>query len=169
MADFVNNALAAFALDIGDRVTRATEQVAGQNGALAAVLTYLAQEPGIGVEQLRGALGLSQPATVRLINQLTNQGLVTRSAHGSDARRVRLQLTARGHTRVRAILAARRQAVDPYVEPLDAAEQATLVDLISRVYRRQKLDANDIERTCRLCDTQTCRPPDCPVALAVDH
>src|SRR5438445_12307638 len=107
---YVNNVVGTFATDLGSAIGAAVERAAGQSGGLAAALTYLLQEPGIGVDQLRTALELSQPATVRLVNQLVDAGLVRRNPHGQDGRRVRLTLTAAGRARTRQLRVARAAA-----------------------------------------------------------
>jgi DNA-binding MarR family transcriptional regulator len=128
---------------------------------------YLSQEPGIGVEDLRAVLGLSQPATVRLVNQLESDGLATRFRHGADGRRVELRLTAEGDVRAAAIAETRLAAAGTFLAGLDAADRDLLVDVISRVYRSRGLAHAEAERVCRLCDLRACPERRCPVTAAV--
>ncbi len=166
MSRRVNNILAAFVLDVGQGMVERVERVAGQSGGLAAAVTYLLQEPGVGVEQLRAVLGLSQPATVRLVNQLVADGLATRTRHDGDARRVHLRLTDAGRARAREILDARLSAVGAFLDGLSAADRAALVALVGRIYAGRAVDAAAAEHICRLCDLRACPERSCPVGLA---
>jgi MarR family transcriptional regulator, negative regulator of the multidrug operon emrRAB len=161
--DFVKNLVATFATDLGATVARAVEAAARQSGGLAAAITYLRQEPGIGVEQLRAALGLSQPATVRLVNQLVDAGLAARTPHGHDGRRVSLTLTGTGRSRADDILAARSAAVEGFLDGLSGAQQRQLVELIAAGYRSRQADPAEAEHICRLCDVGACPAERCPV------
>jgi MarR family transcriptional regulator, negative regulator of the multidrug operon emrRAB len=169
MSRRVNNIVATFALDLAESVSAAVTDAAGQSGGLAAAIVYLSQEPGVGVERLRGVLGLSQPATVRLINQLETDGLVTRSPHGNDRRRVELRLTAEGKARAADIGAARLAAAGRFLTGLDPADQQFLVDVINRIYAGRSPDFAESERVCRLCDVRACPERTCPITQAVGH
>src|SRR5271167_4925504 len=111
MDRYVNNLVGTFAVAVGDAVYAAVAEVAGHGGAMAAAVSYLHQEPDCGIEDLRAPLGLSQPAAVRLVNQLVEAGLARRSEDERDARRVCVRLTDRGRALARRILHARRDAV----------------------------------------------------------
>jgi MarR family transcriptional regulator, negative regulator of the multidrug operon emrRAB len=163
----VNNIVATFALDLAESVTAAIVDAAGQSGGLAAAIVYLSQEPGVGVERLRSVLGLSQPATVRLINQLETDGLVTRTRHGEDGRRVELRLSPAGEARAGEIAAARLAAAGRYLSGLDPADRASLVGAIGRIYARRAPDYLEAERVCRLCDLRACPERTCPITRAV--
>ena len=163
MDGFVKNLVATFATDLGAKVARAVEAAARQSGGLGAAITYMHQEPGIGVEQLRTALGLSQPATVRLVNQLVDAGLAARTPHGHDGRRVSLDLTVTGRSRADDILAARAAAVDGFLAGLSTDQQRQLVDLIATGYRSRPPEPAEAEHICRLCDVDACPAGRCPV------
>jgi MarR family transcriptional regulator, negative regulator of the multidrug operon emrRAB len=163
----VNNIVATFALDLAESMTAAVADVAGQSGGLAAAIVYLSQEPGIGVERLRAVLGLSQPAIVRLINQLETDGLVTRTRHGEDGRRVELRLTTAGEARAAEIVAARLAAAGRFLSGLDPADRQELVDVIGRIYARRAPDHAEAERVCRLCDLRACPERSCPITQAI--
>jgi DNA-binding MarR family transcriptional regulator len=167
MSRRVNNIVATFAVDLAESVTAAVAAVAGQSGGLAAAIVYLSQEPGVGVEHLRSVLGLSQPATVRLINQLEVDGLVTRTRHGEDGRRVELRLSPPGEARAGEIDAARLAAADRFLAGLAASDRQALVDLIGRIYARRAPTYSEAERVCRLCDLRACPERTCPVNQAI--
>ena len=161
--DYVKNLVATFATDLGGQVARAVEAAARQSGGLAGAITYLRQEPGIGVEQLRAVLGLSQPATVRLVNQLVDAGLAARTPHGHDGRRVSLALTGTGRSRADDILAARAGAVDGFLAGLSADQQRQLGELVAAGYRSRQPGPAEAEHICRLCDVEACPAGRCPV------
>ena len=167
MSRRVNNIVATFALDLSETVVSAVTEAAGQTGGLAAAVVYLSQEPGVGVERLRSVLGLSQPATVRLINQLENDGLATRSANGNDARRVEVRLTAAGEARAAEIAEARLAAAGRFLAAVDASDRQTLVDVITRIYAGRSPDYAETERLCRLCDLRACPQRSCPITQAI--
>jgi DNA-binding MarR family transcriptional regulator len=167
MSRRVNNIVATFALELTESVGAAVTAAAGQGGGFAAAVVYLSQEPGVGVERLRSVLGLSQPATVRLVNQLDADGLANRSPHGQDARRVELRLTPAGEELAAEITAARLAAAGRFLAGLDAADQRSLVDVISRIYAGRSPDYSAAERICRLCDLHVCPERSCPVSCAI--
>lgn len=167
MSRRVNNIVAAFALDLAESVTAAVSDVAGQRGGLAAAIVYLSQEPGVGIERLRSVLGLSQPATVRLINQLETDGLVTRAQHGADGRRVELRLSAAGDARASEIATARLAAAGRFLSGLDPADRQALVDVVGRIYARRAPVYSEAERVCRLCDLRACPERTCPINQAI--
>jgi MarR family transcriptional regulator, negative regulator of the multidrug operon emrRAB len=167
MSRRVNNIVATFALDLSETVLSAVTEAAGQTGGLAAAVVYLSQEPGVGVERLRSVLGLSQPATVRLVNQLEGEGLATRSTNGNDARRVEVRLTPAGEARAAEIAEARLAAAGRFLAGVDARDRRTLVDVITRIYARRSPDYAETERVCRLCDLRACPQRSCPITQAI--
>src|SRR5918994_609610 len=77
-----DNLLGAFVLSVSDRLRRETEESIGHTGASAAALITITQFPGRSIEFLRQAIGLSHPATVRVVDRLVEQGLVRRRPGG---------------------------------------------------------------------------------------
>jgi DNA-binding MarR family transcriptional regulator len=165
--EFVNNLVGAFGLTVADALTGAVVDVVGHSGALAAAVSYLLQEPDSGIEDLREPLRLSQPAAVRLVNQMVEDGLATRSSDSRDGRRVRIRLTNRGRSLAHSLLRARERAIDEVVESLSPDEQRTLASLLAKSLAATTQQAADAERMCRLCDTRACPPERCPIGAAV--
>jgi DNA-binding MarR family transcriptional regulator len=165
--EFVNNLVGAFGLAVADGLTRAVVGVVGHSGALAAAVSYLLQEPDSGIEDLREPLGLSQPAAVRLVNQMVEDGLATRSSDARDGRRVRIRLTSRGRSVAHGLLRAREQAINEVIGAFSPDEQRTLAALLSKSLAATTEQAADAERLCRLCDTRACPPDRCPIGGAV--
>ena len=155
------NLLGALVLTLSDRIRYATEGVLGLAGEAAAALLTIAQQPGGTVEDLRVAVGRSQPATVRIVDRLVELGLVERRPSGRGPA-VALHATAAGAGRARELLAARRQALDELVPDLSDEEVETLTRVVERALRRAaQLPAG--VTVCRLCDKGRCRRIDCPV------
>jgi len=167
MNRFVNNLVGTFALAVSDALSRSVTDIAGHSGALGAAVSYLAQEPDCGIEDLREPLGLSQPAAVRLVNQLVEGGLATRSGDARDGRRVRIRLTSSGAELAQSILRSRREAVDVAVSTLSAEEQRKLGVLLSKMLGGMTADRAQAERLCRLCDLRACPTARCPVEASL--
>lgn len=157
------NLLGAAALAAAGAMASAAGGVTEGGLSAAAALVVLASEPGLGVTELGRRIGLSQSATVRLVDALAGRGLVRRVA-GADRRSVSLRLTPAGRGRARHVLAERERALVSLLEPLgdealpalDAALCAVLDGVTSR--------GASLYQTCRLCDEQACMATSgCPV------
>ncbi len=163
--DRTANLLGAAALVMSDAILAAAAQEAGRSGAAGAALSWLAQEPSCGIEQLRRPLGLSQSATVRVVDALEADGLARRGP-GPDGRSVRVELTAAGHRAARAVQRGRSAVVDAAVAALSASEQAMLTGLLEKMLAALTTGDDHAERICRLCDWASCPDPQCPVGVA---
>jgi DNA-binding MarR family transcriptional regulator len=129
----------------------------------AAALVTLASEPGIGVTELSRRVGLSQPATVRMLDLLARRGLVNRTA-GRDSRSVALRLTTEGDATARRILAERERVLLTLLEPLDDEALADLEAALSSVLEGLIHQGASVHLTCRLCDERACvAAATCPV------
>lgn len=85
------------------------------------VLTFLRRTGGASLSAAADRVGLSLPAMSRLVDGLTDRGLVHREASPEDRRRVVLRLTGRGKDLVRV---ARRNAQARLAEALEALPPA---------------------------------------------
>lgn len=129
----------------------------------AGALVHIQAWPGGSVGDLAGVVGLSQPATVRLVDRLVDQELVRREP-GRDRRTVALVLTEAGTRAADAVLAARAQALAPLLADLSPEERATLERLLGRVVAGVAEDRRGAVRACRLCDREACTAdPGCPL------
>jgi MarR family transcriptional regulator, negative regulator of the multidrug operon emrRAB len=164
---FANNLVGTFSLAVSDAVAESVADVVGHAGALGAAVSYVFQKPGCGIEQLREPLGLSQPAAVRVVNQMVEAGLATRSTDSSDRRRAQVHVTRRGRAVAEALLAARRNAIDSVLRGLSPAEQDSLAALISKALAAATTDRPHGEQLCRLCDVRACPDPQCPVEASL--
>lgn len=159
------NIVGALALALSDAINAAAEQSVPERGPAAAALVIIAHVPGLGVEEVRTAVGLSHPGAVRLIDRLQHHGLVERAANPDDARRVALRLTAAGTAMAAKIGAGRMAAMRRALAALDPAETATLASLADKMLRALVANEADALQICRLCDDRVCR--DCPVETSL--
>jgi DNA-binding MarR family transcriptional regulator len=157
-----SNLLGALALELS-RLQEVVHEPVGQAGAAASALDTIGAYPGRTIEQLRGPLGLSQPGAVRLVERLVREGWVDR--RGSRGRRgFELYLTRAGRSVLDELLARRRAALAPVLDPLSKRERAQLESLLEKLLAARTGDRGDLERLCRLCERRVCRR--CPVAAA---
>lgn len=159
------NLVAAFGTAIGDAVDRSVCDVAGSAGAGPAALAALLASPGIGVDALAIATGVSGSGAVRLVDRLADAGLVQRGP-GDSGRSISVRLTSAGTLTARRILAARAQAIRDLFEVLDVAEQELLIAAVEKVLVAATTSREAAEHICRLCDVDACYADSCPVERA---
>lgn len=112
---------------------------------------------------LAGVVGLSQPATVRMVDRLVEQGFLEREV-GRDRRTVALVPTRAGSRAADAVLVARAEALAPLLRDLSGRERAILARLLERVAAGLASDLRGGFRACRLCDRDLCASgPGCPL------
>ena len=75
---------------------QSVERRAGISGAQLWALAQIAGNPGIQVGDLARALAIHQSTASNLLRRLETLGLVSRSRHGRDGRRVQLSTTGKG-------------------------------------------------------------------------
>ena len=165
--DRTANIVGALALAVADTVLREAEGKAPEPGPAAAAISLLAHDPGMSVDRLRRALGLSHPGAVRLVDRLVAEGVVTRKASERDRRAVALYLTDAGRKTCLKIRAARRGSLGRMLDVLDANERATLSKLTEKMLRALVDNVDHAYSVCRLCDEVAC--VDCPVDDALSR
>jgi len=148
-----------------DAITSAVETTTGHAGAMGAALATLAQEPGLGIEQLRVPLGRTQSATVRVVDQLVAEGYAERRP-GQDQRSVAVFLTTKGDRTASRVLASREQLLADAMSPLTPGERKALTGALEKVLDRITSDRAHADLICRLCDLAACPERACPVELA---
>jgi MarR family transcriptional regulator, negative regulator of the multidrug operon emrRAB len=159
------NLVGAWALVVADAVTRTTERETGLGGAVPAALVTIDAYRDQSIEELRGALGLSQPGTVRLVDRLVAEGWAERRP-GRHPRMFSLALTPAGRRMVGRVVAARERAVHELIAPLAAEEAEALERALERLLHARGFSGRDPERVCRLCARAVCER--CPVAEGSD-
>jgi MarR family transcriptional regulator, negative regulator of the multidrug operon emrRAB len=165
MSDRLENLLGALALAVSDSLSSAVETAAGHPGAMAAGLAVLAQEPGLGIEQLRRQLARTQSATVRVVDQLVAEGRAERRA-GRDHRSISVVLTDQGTAAAARVLDARTTVLHEALAVLDAGERTALSAVLEKVLAAVTTDRAHAEQICRLCDLGACPLSACPVEHA---
>jgi DNA-binding MarR family transcriptional regulator len=165
MSQRLENLLGALVVAVGDALGAGVETAAGRPGATAAALAVLAQEPGLGIEQLKLPLRRTQSATVRVVDQLVAEGYAERRP-GRDRRSVSVFLTDTGTAAAAGLLDRRNQVLRDAVAALDAGERAALTTTLEKMLGAMTEDFVHSEQICRLCDIHACPAPRCPVGLA---
>lgn len=167
--DAIENVVGALALALADNIRRAADARAPEPGQAAAAINLVRFDPGIGIERLRRALGLSHPGAVRLVDRLVEDGMIVRGAASHDRRAVALSLTKSGEDIARAIAEERQSGLSRALAALAPDERASLGALAGKLLRNLVGDEDDAYATCRLCDRDVCE--DCPVdaELEAEH
>jgi len=161
----LENLLGALAVALSDVIGSAVETATGHAGAMGAALATLAQEPGLGIEQLRVPLGRTQSATVRVVDQLVAEGYAERRA-GRDNRSVAVVLTGKGNQAAARVLGSREDALTDALGALGPGERKTLTAALEKVLAAITTDRGHADHICRLCDLAACPEKVCPVELA---
>jgi DNA-binding MarR family transcriptional regulator len=95
------------------------------------VLAYGDHAPALS--ELAGEIGLSVPATGRVIDGLVRSGLVSRREDEADRRVKRLALTAGGEQMIARIGAARREGLRQFAEQLDDDARAAFAHALALI------------------------------------
>lgn len=166
------NVIGAFSLDVVTRVETAVGQSTGLSVVEATAVSALANlgNPGLSVEQLRGAADLSQSATVRLVDRLVGRGLVRRGGSAGDRRVTSVQLSAAGRRTVARMREIRLAVLEEWVSTLTSDQRAQLEPLVDVLVATgiPPAGAPEAEFRCRWCDPGACGHPEgCPVTVAV--
>ena len=120
-------------------------------------VTLLAWRGEASSETLQFALGLSQPASVRVVDRLVDAGVVARRRRAGD-RKVWLRLTAKGRRAAGSLLDREGQAVEAALRDAlpDGAELSRFVATLDQVAMAVLGDTTDPARFCRACDVAAC-------------
>jgi DNA-binding MarR family transcriptional regulator len=165
------NLLGAVSLAVADRVRAAAERGAAQGGSAPAALVSLAGYlDGSPIDAVRGPLGLTHSATVRVVDRLVAAGLARRR-EGADRRSVAVELTPEGHEAAAEAGRARAEALEEALEGLDPGERAELARLHAKVLGTLTDGRAAAGHICRLCDSHACGHEEgrCPVTQAADR
>jgi len=165
--DRLANLLGVTALAAADRLRVAVEADLGHGGTAPAVLVHLQVYPGESVEALRRVLAISQPATVRAVDRLAEEGLVERRP-GPDRRTLALFLTRRGQRAARRVLARRAASLRDLLAALDEDDKGRLLPLLEKLTSCLAVDRPGALNVCRMCDRRACRrQPGCPLGRTI--
>ncbi|RVU33881.1 MarR family transcriptional regulator [Hwanghaeella grinnelliae] len=128
---------------------------------VAAILTLHFHAPLTGT-RLSRILGLSQPATVRLLEKLRDAGL-TRRHPKRDGKDIDISLTAAGEARAATLLGRRNAALKALLAPLSAEKAALLSTLLDEILPQEVASRADARFLCRFCDHEICDGAVCPI------
>jgi MarR family transcriptional regulator, negative regulator of the multidrug operon emrRAB len=164
------NLLGALSLAVADRLRAGAEVGAGQGGSIPAALISLAGYlDGGPIDSLRGPLGLTHSATVRVVDRLVAEGLAERR-EGPDRRSVAVTLTAAGRRAAAAAGQGRAAALEECLADLDEDERAELARMHEKILATLTDGRAAAGHICRLCDSVACGHEEgrCPVTRAAD-
>jgi DNA-binding MarR family transcriptional regulator len=99
------------------------------------VLSLVGHNPGATSRQLCATLGILPPNLVGIIASLDKRGLIDRRPHPTDGRALGLHLTGDGLALLRQAEATAASLEDDATRNLAAAERATLIRLLQKIYR----------------------------------
>lgn len=158
------NIVGALSLAIAGDVIESSQSTLPASVSTSA-LAMIGHIPGITIEQLRHALLLSHPGTVRAVDRLELERLVKRSRSSEDRRSVTLKLTAKGRRVCDDLLARRITAVADWLSALNAKDQQHLERIAERLLQAKLRDESHAMEICRLCDPVACSS--CPVECEI--
>jgi DNA-binding MarR family transcriptional regulator len=104
-------------------------------------LVFLSHYDEASLSSLAEHVGLSLPATSRMVELLVRRGMLLRRPRSSDRRCVRLSLTARGRATYRAALRATQAALARRFETLSAPELALIgraMEILGRTFQAEQ-------------------------------
>jgi len=165
--DRLANLLGVTALAAVDRLRAQVEAELGRGGIAPAVLVHVQAHPGPSISELQRVLGVSQPATVRVVDRLAADGLLERRP-GRDRRTLSLTLTRAGEAMADRLLTERTAALRGMLGSLDQHELASLTPLLEKLAAGLAADRPGALTACRLCDRRACTSdPGCPLQHTV--
>jgi DNA-binding MarR family transcriptional regulator len=135
----------------------------------AAILHTIHHLPRIQPVELGLAVGVTHTPCVRIVNQLVQRGLVTRSRDPTDARASILELTREGERQSRAATLRQNQFTETLVKRIPPYWLPRLIRVLERLLPVLTPDARRGLAACRHCDWGACRLNDatpCPVVAA---
>jgi DNA-binding MarR family transcriptional regulator len=162
------NVLGALAQAIADQTAGAITAATGQSPTAAAALTALDQfldRPTL--DRLRLVLGLTPSGAVRLVDRLSDAGLVARTP-GADGRSRAVVLTDQGRVAAAQVAAARSATLHRLLAGFAPDELAVLGKVLDRLMAGVVNVKDGGAWICRQCDFAACERAEgrCPAANA---
>ena len=108
------------------RAQRATLACDGASMTVCTILTELGREPSLTLAQLSRRLRLDKGWTSRAVDQLVDQGLVTKASGDGDRRTIAISLTRAGRAEHRRLETALNAQVTRVIGRIPSAERATV-------------------------------------------
>ena len=107
----------------------------GITPGLYGMLQVIANTPGLTQSALAEAMDVDRSSIVKVVNQLTEKGLIVRDAVPHDRRSYNLRLTADGSRALTRMQEAVMRQDRAFSAVLSEPERATLIGLLKRLYR----------------------------------
>lgn len=155
------NLLATLSGAVQSRIDGEIKRHPNQTDSSLAALNVIGTWEGCNNTALSKAIGLSHPATVRLVDKLEADGLV-RSERGRDRRSLELYLTERGRRVMVDLLKKRCVAVADLIDLLDEEERSALTGILEHILSGLAKTSNSKGDLCRLCNEIFCPWDICP-------
>lgn len=130
----------------------------------AALLTLLHHQP-LTTTQLSRILGLTQPATTRLVDKIAALDFLAKKAR-PRGKELDLRLTEKGRRAARRLQEARLSALQSLLADLNESQRAQLHALLNEMLAAPVQSRTYARRTCRFCDHAVCDGPLCPIGAA---
>jgi DNA-binding MarR family transcriptional regulator len=158
-----SNLTGAFATYVSTAIETSLSELGGRSLNHEAALVAIYNHPKETIDTLSKVLFLTHSGTVRLVNTLEAQGLVTRIKSTEDARAIVLQATPEGNERVEKILSSREKAIGKVFDHFDSKQRQEFTDLLRIAMQGLTKEKLEARRICRLCNEGVCRKAGCPV------
>lgn len=113
------------------------------------------------VTKLSAIVGLTQPATTRMLTSLKEAGLV--SDGKVDGRLRPAALTQKGKRKAATLSKAREEALTSLLAPLNKSERTSMDTMLSKILSGVVDSRETARRLCRQCDHGICTGSACPI------
>ncbi|WP_306259498.1 MarR family winged helix-turn-helix transcriptional regulator [Pararhizobium sp. IMCC21322] len=156
----LSNIVCAFGLAVSDRLAVATARCLPRDEPAKAI-AFIGRETDMTIRALSAHMQLSHAATLRMIDRLSDDGLVIRATSQTDRRAVGLSLTDDGLETYQQLLGARAATAGSVIEGLESSEQEQLKALLKKALASMVSSPEAAVQCCRFCDVVACS--ECPV------
>lgn len=156
----LTNLVGAMALTLSDEIVGLADALAPR-GEPAAAIALIGRSSGVSIRALSMDLDLSHAATVRLVDRLALDQIVTRQRSIADGRAVELQLTTLGAEIYQQILNRRETRIIEVLAELSSDEKEILGKVSEKILVAIASGNARTSKMCRLCDVAQCRV--CPI------
>lgn len=157
------NLFGAMCLGIADRVDTAMAASEGIHSTASTALIVIRQFPDITIRRLERFLGVSRPATIRIVNSLVAQGFATRRQSDGDHRQSLVRLTEAGIATAERLVDVRKSFLLKVLENMSPEERRVLDSAVDSVLTQLTNTIDDAHELCRQCEISCCPQSCCPV------
>lgn len=157
------NVISAFVLRLADQLVDVSDSLMPRRETARAV-AYIGRTKGGTVRTLSHHIGLSHPATVRLVDRFSQDSLVKRRTSETDKRAVALELTDTGQLVYQNILRQTSVEIERALSPLSVSEQKAVTASLTKVLSHMETSSITAAQGCRFCHVDVCN--NCPVTFA---